>query len=39
MERIDSKFLRKDIDTYKPKFYLLLPKCEYKITKPSTDNK
>lgn len=35
---IDPRFIRADIDTYKPKFYLLMDQCEFKVVRYSEEN-
>ena len=35
---IDFRFIRADIDTYKPKFYLLMEQCEIEVIRYSEEN-
>lgn len=37
MIKIDKRFLRKDIDTYEPKFFLLMEECKVGVVRFSEE--
>lgn len=39
MIRLSKKYIRKDIETYKPKFKLLLPLCKFEVKRFNSNNK